>query len=270
MDISNILKNIYHIKNNNLKELYSSSKRINKMGDALETYIKDACCSTYELEEKEEKKKAYSEVFSFQGTSSRPPDFMIRSGDAFEVKKLESEHADIQLNSSFPKRILKKSDPKLSKACRECEEWKQKDMWYSVGYVKENQIKRLWFIDGSCIAADESVYEAYFERLSQTISQEFGQAAAATKELGRLNRIDPMGLTHMRIRPMWILKNPSHLFGHLVPPIGGERFSCVAVMRKEKWTGSRLVEGINVWEGKLLDPSNIEKEIDVIITYFAY
>lgn len=270
MDISKILENIYHLKNNNLKELYHSGKRINKMGDALEHYIKDACCNTYHLPTVEERIEAYERVFSYQGTISRPPDFILRGGDAFEIKKIQSETADIQLNSSYPKRTLKKDDPKLSKACRESEDWIQKDMWYTIGIVKNAQIKRLWFIDGSCIAADDTVYEEHFTKLSQSISHTFGQQAVKTKELGRFNRVDPLGSTHMRVRPMWIMKNPLHTFGHVVPNLNPNLFSCIAIMRKEKWSIHKKVEGMHVWEGVTMDPNCPEKEMEIILTYFTY
>lgn len=269
MDITNVLKNLVAVKNNNLKDLYSSGKRINKMGEGLETYVKDAFCNTFNMTSEENKKNAYNQVFSYQGTTSRPPDFMIKEGDAFEIKKIESEGANIQLNSSYPKRILTRDDPKLSKKCRECEEWTSKDMWYTIGYVKDSRVKRLWFIDGACYAADSQVYESYFNRMSAIIEKGFGDASSKTKELGRLNSVDPLGLSNLRIRPMWIMKNPIHIFENIVGKASEHEFSCIAVMRKEKWTAGEL-KGIAISEHKIPSPNHPTKLMDVVIAKVTY
>lgn len=35
-----------------------------------------------------------------------------------------------------------------------------------------------------------------------------GLEFAKTKEIGRLNKVDPVGITYLRIRGMWGIKNP--------------------------------------------------------------
>jgi hypothetical protein len=48
----------------------------------------------------------FSRVFSYQGNPNNPPDLMIRQGDAIEIKKIESPHSSLALNSSYPKAKL--------------------------------------------------------------------------------------------------------------------------------------------------------------------
>lgn len=36
-----------------------------------------------------------------------------------------------------------------------------------------------------------------------------------TNELGRINRVDPLGVTKLRIRGMWLLENPYKIFNNL-------------------------------------------------------
>lgn len=43
-------------------------------------------------------------MLSHQGNKNHPPNFIIRGGDAIEVKKIESKNRNIALNSSFPKK----------------------------------------------------------------------------------------------------------------------------------------------------------------------
>ena len=52
----------------------------------------------------------YSEVFSYLGNTSNPPDMIIKDGDAIEVKKIEGFNT-LMLNSSYPKQKLYSSSP---------------------------------------------------------------------------------------------------------------------------------------------------------------
>ena len=39
-----------------------------------------------------------------------------------------------------------------------------------------------------------------------------GLEAGETDELGRINKVDPLGITSLRVRGMWQIKNPSKVF----------------------------------------------------------
>lgn len=91
----------------NLKDYKIGSNRVNNMGAALEEYIKDLFAGSFGMEEKERVIRL-SEVFSYLGNNSNPPDAMLKDGDAIEVKKIESNGSSLALNSSYPKQTLKK------------------------------------------------------------------------------------------------------------------------------------------------------------------
>ena len=59
------------------------------MGDALEYYIKDLFCNSLHENDIEKKNIIYEENFSYFGNQNNPPDFIVKDGDAIEVKKLK-------------------------------------------------------------------------------------------------------------------------------------------------------------------------------------
>ena len=101
-----------------LTDAQGGNNRINIRGDALELYVKNLFADTFDNSETDRLEK-WSEIFSYLGNSSNPPDFMLRNGDAVEVKKIESPDAALALNSSYPKHTLKSSSTLISRACRE-------------------------------------------------------------------------------------------------------------------------------------------------------
>ena len=107
-----------------------------------------------------EKNKIFSQNFSYIGNQNNPPDLIIRNGDAIEIKKIENLNSAIALNSSYPKAKLHADSPMITKSCRECEDWREKDILYVIGVVaKENILKSLWFVYGDCYAAEKEIYE---------------------------------------------------------------------------------------------------------------
>ena len=62
---------------------------------------------------------------------------MLQGGDAIEVKKIASQTAQIALNSSYPTAKLYANSPMITKACRECEQWDEKDLLYAIGSVQK-------------------------------------------------------------------------------------------------------------------------------------
>ena len=124
----NIINAIINLVNNPVINLikYSNNKnRANSMGESLEEYIKSLFANTFNCNEIERMEKI-SEVFSYLGNNSNPPDAMLKNGDAIEIKKIESNGSLLALNSSYPKHILSIKDDMISKSCKEAEEWIEK------------------------------------------------------------------------------------------------------------------------------------------------
>jgi hypothetical protein len=216
----NVLRAIQSVVERPIPDLldrYQGKNRINNVGDALEILVKDIFAGT--LDEADEGKKIvkYEQIFSYLGNQNNPPDAIVKNGDAIEVKKIESFKAGIHLNSSYPKSKLVRNDPMITDSCRIIDggNWQAKDLIYIIGVVKQRQLKRLWFLLGDCYAADRDIYERIKTQISSGIRQIPGVEFSDTKELGRVNKIDPLGVTYLRIRGMWGIENPVNVYHYL-------------------------------------------------------
>lgn len=236
--MSNIINAIINLVNNpvsELREVYARKNRANSAGDALEEYVKDLFAGTYNTENELERLERISEVFSYLGNDSNPPDAMLKDGDAIEVKKIESNNSALALNSSYPKHKLYADSTMISSACKNAEVWTEKDMLYTVGVVNQNKLKHLSMVYGLDYCASIDTYE----RIKRTIKDgaesmpniEFTQ----TKELGRVNRIDPLGITYLRIRGMWGIENPWSVFNYVYLRDMSNEFNFMCIINEDKW-----------------------------------
>jgi hypothetical protein len=145
----NILNAIINLVENpifELKKIYIINNRANSMGEALEEYVKDLFANTLTEIDINKRKIKHSEVFSYLGNQNNPPDCIIRGGDAIEIKKIESKSSALALNSSYPKAKIFSTSKMITNACRECEEWKEKDIIYAIGVVNKNKLHSLCFV----------------------------------------------------------------------------------------------------------------------------
>lgn len=230
------LKNIVKNPSNDLVVHYRSLNRMNSMGEALEFYIKDIYCDTFSEIDIYKKETSYSKCFSYLGNQNNPPDIIIKSGDAVEVKKhIGARAGGLALNSSYPKDFLYSDSPMITAECRKCEEWSKKDLVYVVGSIVENKIRSLWFVYGNCYAASREIYEKIKTAITQGVNAlpdiEFGE----TNELARVNKVDPLGITDLRIRGMWAIKHPARVFDYLPETIIDADFKVNAIMLTSKY-----------------------------------
>lgn len=248
-----------------LMKEYRSRNRANSMGDALEEYVKDLFAGTFEIPELDRLERL-QQVFSYLGNSSNPPDAMLLGGDAIEVKKIESLDASLALNSSYPKHTIRSDNPMISEACRDAENWTEKDMLYVVGSVNKNILKHLVMVYGLDYCASETCYQRLKERVTDGINAIHGIDFAETRELGRVNRVDPLGITYMRIRGMWGIENPWTVFNYVYRRDLRKSFNFMCLINDEKWRRlpdtSRIISLMNthpnleVKDVKIKDPDN--------------
>ena len=215
-----------------------SSNRINNVGDALEGFIKDVYAGTLDPAiPNPTKDQIYGKTFSWLGNSSHPPDCMIRGGDAIEVKKISNLTSSIALNSSHPKNKLHSDDPRVASGAKVAESWAEKDLVYAIGSTANNELKRLWLIYGDCFAASREVYERVVDpisRASRAVYTELGfDLEIATNEIAKFNKVDPLGITDLRVRGMWSIKNPSVVFADHVHATPQRQY--YLLMREEKY-----------------------------------
>ena len=135
----------------------------------------------------------------------RKQDVLLKT---IEVKKIESLDASLALNSSYPKHTIRSDSTMISEACRDAEDWTEKDMLYVVGSVRNSMLRHLTMVYGLDYCASESCYSGLKTRISQGVNAIPGVEFSETRELGRINRVDPLGITYMRVRGMWGIENP--------------------------------------------------------------
>lgn len=279
--MSNVLEainNITKLSKLRIDDITKGNNRANNAGQGLENFVKDAFAGTFDISDKTKRIKRYSEVFSYEGSKNNPPDLMLKQSDAIEVKKQESISTDLQLNSSHPKSKLYSSSTLINEHCRKCEEWEQKDFLYTVGYIPrgEKNLKALWFIYGDLYAADEGTYISLKNQLTEKIKETPNIAFSQTKEIGRINAVDPLKITSLRIRGMWLLQSPFRVFDYLSSYRQEARFQVAVLLTQAKYDAQpekskRKIEAnkkISITEVKHQNPNNPVALIDcVLITY---
>ena len=235
----NIINAILYLIENPVIELvaeYKNRNRANQAGDALEEYIRDLFAGSLNCSE-QERIQHHNKVFSYLGNNSNPPDMMLKNGDAIEVKKIESATSALALNSSYPKAKLFANSNMISTACKNAEpNWTEKDLIYVVGVVnKQNQLKQLCMVYGEDYCADEECYLRIKSTIKQGVENIAGVAFSETNELGRVNRIDPLGITYLRVRGMWGIDNPWSVFHYIYQRDINRNFNFMCLINEEKW-----------------------------------
>lgn len=273
--VTNVLRAIANLAEDpitRLQDHYRSNTRANAMGDSLEAYVKDLFANTLREDNAETKNTIYSQHFSYIGNQNNPPDFIIKNGDAVEVKKIQTYGSSLALNSSYPKDKLHSSSNMITDSCRSCENWTEKDLIYAIGTVIGGELRSLWFIHGECYAADKSIYESKKEAISQGINELPDIEFSETNELARVNRVDPLGITYFRIRGMWGIENPATVYRYLLPSTNNVHLSVNAIMLKDKYrcspdTDKSRIErlssrGLTIQDVKIKSPNNPANLLD--------
>jgi hypothetical protein len=255
---------------------YSSKylNRVNSVGEQLEYYVKDAIADSFTSANKD---VVYNKAYSYLGNQNNPPDMIIRGGDAFEIKKINGRGAEIALNSSPPKDRLYSTDQRITSACVSCESgWKVKELFYTVGQISSGKINQLLFVQGRCYAADKKIYENLHQGLKgefEKVIKAKGVESGSTVELGRVNRVDPLGITELRVRGMWQIKNPLNFFEKELQGEEERRPFVGAIMLKRKYDDFpekdrkriQKMENVEIKQVRLKSPNNPADFLDGII-----
>lgn len=283
---SNVLKaiaNIAAFKNYNLDHYKAKYDiRINNLGEQLEYYVKDGFANSFTVKGEDEKLEAHSKVFCYSANQNNPPDGILKGGDAFETKKQESPGRPLALNSSPPKDMLHREDPRILDACRKVDggTWKEKDLFYIVGYVtKQKIIRYLYFVHGICYAAKPEVYSRLHSKIKSqigSIMESGSHKMVETVELGRISGVDPLGITQFRMRGMWEIENPETVFDYLYKWSERDPFTLVAVIEAKKYNSyprgdAEALEkhpSIKVKDCEVRDPNNKAEKLKAKLITF--
>lgn len=266
---TNIIRAIINLVNNPIVELkqYSEShNRANSMGEALEEYIKDIFAGTVNENDVTVRNRKISKCFSYLGNQNNPPDSIIKGGDAIEVKKIESKGSSLALNSSYPKAKIFSKSTMITDACRNCETWTEKDIIYTVGVVKNNILSSLCMVYGVDYAASEGIYTRIKDVISNGVNSIPGVEFAETNELGRVNRVDPLGITYLRVRGMWGIENPMKVFNYIYCRDESKQLNFMALINQDKYDTlentdeleqlATEVKGLNILDVEIKTPDN--------------
>ncbi|MDP2176005.1 MAG: NgoPII family restriction endonuclease [Bacteroidota bacterium] len=277
--MTNILEAIVNIANNPvvaIRNHYTGRNRANNVGEALEMFVKDAFANTIQEQDEQIKNTRYNQVFSWLGNQNHPPDIMIKQGDAIEVKKTQSANSDLALNSSYPKSNIQSNSNMITQECRTCENWTEKDLIYCVGHTTDDSIKSLWMVYGNIYAAKHETYQIIKQKITDGINEIPNVELAETNELGRVNRVDPLGITNLRIRGMWQIQNPRRVFNYLHTT--GDTFELVSVIPSNKYNSfpsdsKNKIENLgnpnlSIADVQVKDPNNPANLIDAKLIIF--
>ncbi|GEM57308.1 NgoPII family restriction endonuclease [Flavobacterium columnare NBRC 100251 = ATCC 23463] len=238
--MTNILDAIYNIsliQDLSIDEIIFGNNKANNMGEGLESFIKDSFANTFNEDNNRILSEKYSAFFSYEGSKNNPPDLMIKNGDALEIKKVESLTSELQLNSSHPKSKLYSSSPLINKHCKNCEIWDEKDFIYTIGHIPNGtkKLSSLWFVYGSIYSADEEIYLSIKNELAKSLEENQNLHFSVTNEIGRLNFVDPLKITNLRIRGMWLLQPPFKVFKDYYEYKKESNFQCFAFIPNDKY-----------------------------------
>ncbi len=269
VNILSAFANLVANRQTSLSGTATSHNTMNRMGEKLEAYVKDLFCNSFSATE-DKKIEIHNKYFSYTGNQNNPPDIMLRGGDAIEVKKIETQNSQLALNSSYPKDVLHSDDPRINKKCRTCENWTEKDMFYIIGHISDNKgvesLEHMWMVQGKCYAADRDTYTKISDVISDGVNSIPDVEFTKTKELARVNKVDPLGITYLRIRGMWGIDNPTSVFKYLS---GANGKMANLLLLKEKYNSypeasRKAIEGLanqngsglTITDVKIKDPNN--------------
>ncbi len=279
MNIIDAIKNLVNNPVTTITATYRSRNRANAAGDALEEYIKDLFAGTFEETDEMTRLRRIGDVFSYLGNASNPPDSMLRGGDAIEVKKIEAKGSALALNSSHPKHTLKVTSSLINQACKDAEEWTEKDMIYTIGLVKNSKLQRLCMVYGLDYCASEECYLGLKTRIKESIEMTPNVDFTESKEIGHVNKVDPLGITYMRIRGMWGIENPWKVFSYVYTPPANKEFDFMCIINEDKYntfankeeleTLANETDNMDIKDVMIKDPDNPAKLRGAkLITFF--
>lgn len=272
------IKNLASKSDNTIANVTSSRTVANAMGDSLQAYVEKLFISNADSLSDEQINYEKEKIFSWSGNQNNIPDLIIKGGDAIEIKKIEGV-GSLALNSSYPKQVLFSDSPMITRNCRNCEgvgnHW-QKELWYVIGTVNEDKIKYLFFIHGKLYAAEHTTYERIRNIIKTGVTEINNVEFSETKELGRVNRVDPLGITSLRIRGMWDIEHPFNVYDYIPEiekTVDCEKLLAYVLVEKSKYIGFDEREktslsslgNVQVFEKKIKNPDNPVQLLETIL-----
>jgi hypothetical protein len=96
-----------------------------------------------------------------------------------------------------------------------------------------------------------------FDRLKATVKELGGEPG---NEIGRLNKVDPLKATSLRVRGMWLLDHPAKVFNDFFVKPQEQVFVLNALVSASKWDeySTELIDEVNALSHKGLKVERID------------
>lgn len=120
--------------------------------------------------------------------------------------------------------------------------------------------------------------KSFANKIPDGLNELNGVELSGTKELGRVNKVDPLGITYLRIRGMWGIENPKNVFNYVVEEQVDKEFNAFALMKKDKYLGfpkedtaAIEADGLIAKEDvEIKDPNNTANFIDAVLLKISF
>ncbi|KXK26870.1 MAG: NgoPII restriction endonuclease [candidate division WS6 bacterium OLB20] len=149
----------------------------------------------------------------------------------------------------------------------------KKDLVYAVGIVNET-VEKVLFVYGDCYSANKDTYVRVSNMIRSGIISIEGVEFAETSELGRVNKVDPLGITYLRMRGMWHIETPYKLFKDQLIELDALDKRIISIMKKTKFDElitdelrQSLEKNNTIKTCRLRDPNNPAILFDSIIIH---
>jgi hypothetical protein len=276
-NILTAIKNISYFRTNNMREYFEDYARsqIKTVRQQMEYYVKDAISGSFKSIKDKKPTDRYYGVFSYIGNKNKPPDMIIQGGDAIVIKTIKTYKGSFTINNSPPKDRLMWNDPWIIENCRMIDggQWNSKDIFYVIGWIEKRRMKYLNFIQGSCFIPEQKFYNKILHDLKKNIYNYFesdGLEINRTIGLGKVNNMDPLCITNLRIKGVWRIKNPLKIFSDTFSYDKKQEFTLIALMLKNKFDSfpKKDVDAIvrdkqiEIEDVKIKNPNNPQSKID--------
>ena len=108
-------------------------------------------------------------------------------------------------------------------------------MIYAVGIVNDNNLESLAFVYGEDYCANKETYESIKTTIKTGVETIQNVEFTETKELGHVKRVDPLGITYLRIRGMWGIENPFTVFSYVYKRNYENKFNFMCIINEKKF-----------------------------------
>ncbi len=111
-------------------------------------------------------------------------------------------------------------------------------MIYVVGHVQNSVLHNIFFVYGDVYCDAHNVYEKVENTIKECVQTLEDVELSETKELGRVNKVDHLGISSLRVRGMWVIDSPFKQFEYLYEDEDKEEktsFKLIAIIPETKY-----------------------------------